>query len=225
MMLVNTQRGLTLMELLVTMAIAAVLMAAAVPAFTATIQTNRAAAQTNNFVAALARARNEAMKAGVSVTMCRSADQTTCDGGGAGWEVGWILFTEYGGNIPVRDFAGRAYAAGSVLTAPVVRADGRLFATGTTLADGFTSRAEDILASGRGLAATTTLRGNNNVVQRITFNNQGMTPGGVGTFTFCDARGASAAREVRVSVSGQIRLCRPVTTGTQPCDSFAPVCP
>lgn len=221
---VKKQRGLTLMELLVTLSIAGVLMAVAVPAFTSMIQTNRAAAQTNDFVATLTRARNEAMKAGVSVTMCRSADGNIC-GGGSGWEAGWIVFPEYGGNIATRDFAGRSYAANTVLVSPIVRSDNRLIPVGTTLATAVTSLPEATIASHASLAANTTLRGNNNVVNRITFNNQGMTPGVNGTFTFCDSRGASAAREVRISVSGQIRLCRPVSSGTQPCENFSPSCP
>lgn len=221
---VKKQAGLTLMELLVTMTIVGILVAITVPSFTWMIQNNRAAAQVNQFTAVLTRARNEAMRAGVAVTVCRSADQSTC-GGGSGWETGWIMFPEYGGNIATRDFAGRAYAANAVLTAPIVRNDNRLLPTGTVLVAAATSLPEDIIASGATLAGGTTLRGNNNVLNRITFNNQGMTPGINGTFTFCDARGVSAAREIRVSVAGQIRLCRPVTSGTQPCDNFAPSCP
>lgn len=221
---VQKQRGLTLMELLVTMTIAGILVAIAVPSFTWMIQNNRAATQVNQFVTGLSRARNEAIRSGVSVTLCRSADQSTC-GGGNGWETGWIIFPEYGGNIATRDFAGRAYAANAVLTAPIIRNDNRLLPTGTVLAAAATSLPEDIIASGAALTGGTTLRGNNNVLNRITFNNQGMTPGINGTFTFCDARGASMAREIRVSVAGQIRLCRPVTSGTQPCDNFAPSCP
>ena len=227
MTVVKKQRGLTLMELLVTLSIAGVLMSVAVPSFTWMVRNNRMAAQVNEFMNSLSRARNEAMKAGVSVTVCRSADQVTC-GGGAGWEAGWLMYPEYGGVIGTRNTAGVGYSGGTLLADSIITSTNTLIPRGTAPAANVTSRPEEALQALPALTGGATLRGSNNVLNRITFNNQGMVPGLVGaTFTFCDSRGASAAREIRVLSTGQVRLCRPVTTGTQPCSNpaFAPTCP
>ena len=95
------QQGFTLIELLTVMTIAGILLAAAVPAFTTTIRNNRLAAQTNEFVYALKFARAEALKRGIAVTVCRSADRTSCaTGGTASWESGWIVFAKTQGPRP-----------------------------------------------------------------------------------------------------------------------------
>lgn len=86
-------RGVTLIELMVTLAVAAILLAAAVPSFTALIQNNRAAAQVNEFVTAIHVARGEAIKRGMPVSVCSSSDQQRCNGGSS-WNQGWIVFED-----------------------------------------------------------------------------------------------------------------------------------
>jgi len=87
-------RGFTLIELVVTLAIGAVLLTMAVPNFTLTIKNNRVTAQTNDFVTSLNLARSEAIKRGARVTVCKSADGSTCDTSTTGWEQGWIVFVD-----------------------------------------------------------------------------------------------------------------------------------
>lgn len=87
------QDGVTLIEMLVTLAVAAILLAAAVPSFTALVQNNRAAAQVNDLVGAMHTARGEAIKRGFPVTLCASSNQTSCSGG-ASWSGGWIVFQD-----------------------------------------------------------------------------------------------------------------------------------
>lgn len=93
----RVSQGFTLVELVVTLAVAAIIMAAAVPSFRSMIQNNRVATQTNEFVTALNLSRSEAVKRGVPVTICRSSSQTACTAG-PNWEVGWIVFTD--GGVP-----------------------------------------------------------------------------------------------------------------------------
>ncbi|MCG5513293.1 GspH/FimT family pseudopilin [Ectothiorhodospira shaposhnikovii] len=66
----NRANGFTLVELMVTLAVAAILATVAVPGFTQMIQSNRVTTQTNELVSAFALARSEAIKRGgqVSVT-------------------------------------------------------------------------------------------------------------------------------------------------------------
>lgn len=77
------QAGFTLVELMVTVAIAAILLGIGVPSFRALIENNRIAAASNDVVTALQYARSEAVKRGVLVDVCGTADQATCIVAGA----------------------------------------------------------------------------------------------------------------------------------------------
>ncbi|TNF61933.1 MAG: prepilin-type N-terminal cleavage/methylation domain-containing protein, partial [Burkholderiales bacterium] len=74
------QSGFTLIELMVTITVLAVLLGVGVPSFQATIQGNRITTAANDLVAALQYARSEAVRRGVNVTVCSSNDQSTCSG-------------------------------------------------------------------------------------------------------------------------------------------------
>lgn len=89
----SRQRGFTLVELLVAVAIAAILLAVGVPSFRSTIASNRLSSTTNELVGTLAQARSEAIRRGVRVTVCMSANGTACATTG-NWEQGWISFVD-----------------------------------------------------------------------------------------------------------------------------------
>jgi type IV fimbrial biogenesis protein FimT len=80
-------------ELLTTIAVLAILAAIAVPGLRSFSQNNRAAAQTNELIAALSLARNEAITRGLPVSVCASADGGTCSNS-TDWTGGWIVFTD-----------------------------------------------------------------------------------------------------------------------------------
>lgn len=86
----NTQRGLTLIELMVTLAVAGIIIAVAVPNFRAMVQSNRASGHTNDFVVAVSYARSEALRRGGNIRLCSSSDQQTCTGE-RDWAVGWVV--------------------------------------------------------------------------------------------------------------------------------------
>ena len=85
--------GFNLIELLVTLAVASILIAAATPSFSAFFRTNRLASTTNEMVLSLQMARAEAARRGRPVSVCRSVDGATCAGGTA-WADGWIVFQD-----------------------------------------------------------------------------------------------------------------------------------
>lgn len=87
-----TQLGFTLIELMVTIAVIAILTMVAVPSFSAAMLSNKLAGYANNFVASALLARSEAIKRNVAVTLCRSADLSTCASSG-GWQQGWIVMS------------------------------------------------------------------------------------------------------------------------------------
>jgi type IV fimbrial biogenesis protein FimT len=87
--------GFTLIELMIVIALAAILLGLGVPGFQQLMANNRITSLTNDFVTALSFARSEAIKRGRQVSMCKSNDGATCDSTLA-WNDGWIVFTDGG---------------------------------------------------------------------------------------------------------------------------------
>lgn len=83
-------RGFSLIELIVTISIVAILLAVALPSFVDTITRNRIAGAANDFVAGLNYARTEALRRNGSAGVCTSLDGVTCDGT---WNDKWIVFS------------------------------------------------------------------------------------------------------------------------------------
>jgi type IV fimbrial biogenesis protein FimT len=86
-------RGFTLIELMVTISILAILLAIAIPSFQGLIASSRLTSAHNDLLSALAQARSNAIKVGNRVTVCMSANGTSCASTG-GWEQGWISFVD-----------------------------------------------------------------------------------------------------------------------------------
>lgn len=97
--------GFTLVELMVVMAIAAILLSLAAPSFRNLLIASEVSTIVNEFTGSFELARSEAiMRAGL-VTLCRSSNAETgdaakCDWENAGsadskdWSVGWIVYVE-----------------------------------------------------------------------------------------------------------------------------------
>jgi len=83
--------GFTLIELMVTLSVAAILVTVGVPSFMSTIASNRVTAATNEVVTALNLAKSEAIRSGQNTVLCASANGSTC---GGNWSDGWILFSD-----------------------------------------------------------------------------------------------------------------------------------
>lgn len=98
----HTMRGFTLIELMVTMTIAAILLTQAVPSFRAMIANNRITTQINELVTAINMGRSEGAKLNTRMVLCRSANPTaatpSCGGTAKDWTTGWLLFTDSDGN-------------------------------------------------------------------------------------------------------------------------------
>jgi len=94
----NKQHGFSLVELIVTLSIVAILMTTAVPGFFTMIQRNQLTTQANDFVSTLSLARAEAASRGQRIVICKSASPySTCSNAGR-WDQGWIVFTDLDGN-------------------------------------------------------------------------------------------------------------------------------
>jgi type IV fimbrial biogenesis protein FimT len=87
------QAGITLIELVSTLAIVAVVTSFSVPALTGLITGTGLTAATNTLVADMRLARSEAVRRGAQVVICGSRDGTTCSGS-TDWDSGWLLFVD-----------------------------------------------------------------------------------------------------------------------------------
>ena len=87
------QDGLTMIELMITLAVLAVLLAIGIPSFEGLVASTRVTNATNELLSAFAQARSEAIRRGQRVTICISANGAQCTNAG-NWEQGWIIFSD-----------------------------------------------------------------------------------------------------------------------------------
>ena len=91
------QRGFTIIELMMTLLVLALLISVAVPSFGTFINNNRITSQANNFHAAVLFARSEAVKRNRNVVICWSgnpAAASPCGNSGTGWTDGWVMYAD-----------------------------------------------------------------------------------------------------------------------------------
>lgn len=81
------KNGFTLIELMITVGIVAIMAGIAAPSFLGTITKNRIVTKANEFVLALQIARSEAIKRGTSVNIIATDGTTSTNEWGAGWRV------------------------------------------------------------------------------------------------------------------------------------------
>lgn len=92
-MMMKKINGFSLIELMVTLAVAVILITVAVPGFRSIIQSNRAITEANNLLTAMVLARSEAIKSAITTTVCSSTNSSTC-AADTNWATGWIVFVD-----------------------------------------------------------------------------------------------------------------------------------
>lgn len=99
-------RGLTVVELMVAVALLAVVLAVAAPQFSQWGRATRVSAHASDLHSALAYARSESQRRGVRVTVCTSLSTgsavPSCSPS-ANWDSGWLVFVDnvhLPGNVP-----------------------------------------------------------------------------------------------------------------------------
>ena len=96
--------GYTMMELIMVIALVAILGTIAIPGFKYVTTSNRIATEVNGLLGDMQFARSEAIKQGQTVTVCISnVGGTGCAGNAAGgtWQLGWIVFLDTNHNQQV----------------------------------------------------------------------------------------------------------------------------
>jgi type IV fimbrial biogenesis protein FimT len=93
--------GFTVTELVMVMTIIGILTAIGVPSFKYVTVSNRISSEINALLGDMQFARSQALKQGLSVTVCTSsntnAPNPTCSGGNV-WNTGWIVFLDSNGS-------------------------------------------------------------------------------------------------------------------------------
>lgn len=84
----RSSSGFTLVEMMVALAIAAILLAIAVPSYSGSQLNSQLRASANDLIGSINFARSEAIKGGTVVTLCASSDGENC---GGAWNQGWVV--------------------------------------------------------------------------------------------------------------------------------------
>ena len=88
--------GFTLIEMLITLVLIAILLGFGMPSFVNLIRNNEMTDQANSVLGGIVFAREQATNMGIGVSICGSSDQKTCDGQ---WGEGWLVFKDPNGDI------------------------------------------------------------------------------------------------------------------------------
>ena len=95
----TTQAGVTLVELVVTLAVVGILVAVAVPSMQRFLTAKAVDAQAQEMAATMRMARSEAMKRNMEVSVCSSENtedaSPSCSDGATKWSKGWVVFSDY----------------------------------------------------------------------------------------------------------------------------------
>jgi len=111
--------GFSLIELLVTIAILAILLAVAVPSFATYLDRSKVDTVSMNLKSDLVSARSEASKTGFRTTLCASDDEQQCSGT---FSQGWIVFRDTNGDGTVNNNESILKVSGRIEAGTTVKA-------------------------------------------------------------------------------------------------------
>jgi len=170
--------GISIVELVVSLAVVSILATTGVPAFSSFIQSNRLTETSFDMLATINLARTEAVKRRTRVVLCRSADPTSttpsCGGSANTWTTGWLVFASGDSNS--------TYDAGA----------------DTLLGIG--------LVDSPYLTVITNNTSNNNLEYNTDgTTNEG---GGTARFAVCDKRGGAKGRQINIPPHGRPKFVK-----------------
>ncbi|MBX2838162.1 MAG: GspH/FimT family pseudopilin [Gammaproteobacteria bacterium] len=191
---IHAQKGFTLIELIIALAIASILVGVGVPSFFSAIKNSCTSSSYNGIVSTLVYARSEAVKSAEQVTVCPRGSDTAC---GNDWNNGLLVF---------RDVVRVANEATAVVNPQdtIVALEPAL-SCGNTLFNYASSDRTAADASARNF---------------IRYAPDGSTDWQNGSFILCDERGDEFSRSINVVLTGDVRRGRTTAGSEIPVDVF-----
>ncbi len=184
--------GFTLTELMVTLVIVGIIAVVGVPSLRTITQGGQLVSSSNELVSAVHVARSEAIKLNRKVTICASANGTSCSNG-VKWQEGWIVFIDANDDRVGTGVA--CSAAADINTDCLLRAHGAI---------------DDVSQT---LSITGTFDSNNLPIQWFTFTSRGLPKDAgasrSGVFSVCSFDGSNnivGSRAVVLSIAGRVRI-------------------
>ncbi len=169
-------RGITLLELLVSIAVMGIMAATAIPSLTNFIKNSRQSSSLINLRSDLYLARSAAIKYNHYVVICPSNKGNDNCSGSADWENGWMVFVD-------------------------INKDGECKSSDGKCEDG-----GKIIKTGEGITSTDLkIRGYKHRNYKIRYDPEGFSYAFNGTIVACDDRGTEKARGLVINNTGRVR--------------------
>jgi type IV fimbrial biogenesis protein FimT len=106
--IVRRQHGVTMIELIVVLAIVAILASIGVPAMSNLLRNTERSTAVNNYWHAIFLARSEAIKRNSVVVLCKSSDGKQCNNDADNWADGWLVFDNLDHDEPAQVDSGES---------------------------------------------------------------------------------------------------------------------
>ena len=177
--------GFTLIELMVTISIAAILLAVGVPSFVAFQRNSELTGAANSLLAAMNAVRGEAMKENTNSFIVPNT---------GGWEKGWTLFVD--NNLDNTKNAG----------------DRIIAANDNPLPSYF-----EVFGTGTAFESTPYISFNGSGYPRTTGSNLGNMTLNIQRKDLTGAQQLEQTRRVKISKTGRVRVCKPLTASDPNC--------
>lgn len=179
--MLSAGRGFTLLELMIAVAVAAILVTVAAPGMSDLIRRQQASSGINELVYSMRLARSEAVTRKRSVGVCVGDGDQCLDSND--WHRGWLVFVDIDDDGDCGSIVdGSCSDGGRVLHRGGVAGGFEISATGPVSSNGL-----------------------------VSFDHRGFAPNHLSTFTLCDARGTAEPRAFTLQMSGRIRKQAPDT--------------
>ncbi len=174
-------QGFTLVELLVTVLVIAVLLVMVAPSMSVLIKRNSLVALHGSLRSSLSVARTQAVETGQAVSVCPTSHKGGCAFPSGDWSRGWMVFED-------PDHTGRCDNSGTTGFCHGTR--NRILKIRTPLDPGYV------------------IRSNHHVSRRVRFTATGMSYGHNGRFTLCAVGGGVKPVGLVVAATGRVRRAR-----------------